>query len=143
MAIRQRDYILRMLEALADAIARAAGARQGGRLDEAEQLVRETADGIFGPVYGMVEQLDALGAARVLGDPSKVLAYAALTAEQAAIDDVRARRPAYRRALELYLEAVEMGAPLDDRTRAAVLALLSRVNESRLSDRHRKMLERL
>jgi hypothetical protein len=132
-----------MIDQLADALARIGGARKAGRLDEAAQLVRATADGLFGPVYRMIEQLDAMGAATMLGDRDKLLAYAALTAEQAAIDEALGRRPAYRRALELYLEAVQMGAPVDDTLRGAVITLLSRVNEGRLGERHRKVLEGL
>lgn len=143
MAFQRRDYILRMIEDLAQAIARVAGARAAGRLDEAALLLRETANGLFGPLYSMIEQLDAAGAATLLRDHQKVLAYAALVAEQAAIDEARGRRPGYRRALELYLEAILMGATVDDRMRDAVMPLLSRVSEARLSDRYRKAVEGL
>lgn len=149
MSIRQRDYILRMIEQLAEAIARIAGARGAGKHEEALSLVRETADGILGPLRAMVEQLDSASAAVLLGSAEKVGAYAALTAEEAATHeaagDARRAGAGYRRALELHLEAARLGEGAEARARALEAAgrLRGKVDERRLGQRYREALAAL
>lgn len=147
MSIARRDYILRMIEQLADVLARAMGLRRGGKLDEAERLVRETADGIFGSTRGMLDALDAASAATLLSSPEKTRAYAALTAEMAEIHEARGQaakaRVVRRRALELYLESARGAGQIDERTREAITALRAGVDEAKLGARYRDALGRL
>jgi hypothetical protein len=147
MSLRQRDYILRMIEQLAEAIGRIAGLRRAGQLDEAELLVRGTADGLFGPMRDMLDRLDAAGAATLLGDPEKIGAYAALCAEQAEILDLRGRAgqalAERRRALELHLEAVSRAPEGNPRAEEAARALLGRVGAARLPERYRGLAAKL
>jgi len=147
MSLRQRDYILRMIEQLAEAIGRIAGLRRAGQLDEAELLVRTTADGLFGPMRDMLDRLDAAGAATLLGDHEKIGAYAALCAEQAEILELRGRAaPALaeqRRALELYLEAVSRAPEGSPRAQEAARALLGRLDAARLPERYRALAAKL
>ncbi|WP_438027193.1 hypothetical protein [Sorangium sp. So ce233] len=147
MSIRQRDYLLRMIEQLAEAVGRIAGLRRAGQLDEAELLVRTTADGLFGPMRDMLDRLDAAGAATLLGDHEKIGAYAALCAEQAEILELRgraARAPAERRrALELYLEAVSRAPEGNPRAQDGARALLGRVDAARLPERYRALAAKL
>lgn len=147
MSIGRRDYILRMIEQIAESLARIAGLRKGGDLDEAARLLGETADGIFGSMRSALDRLDAASAARLLSTREKIRAYAALTAEGAAIHEARGdaakARVKRRRALELYLEA-QQGEPIvDPRTRAAIDALRAGVDEAKLGARHREALARL
>lgn len=147
MSIRQRDYILRMIEQLAEAVGRIAGLRRAGQLDEAELLVRTTADGLLGPMRDMLDRLDAAGAATLLGDHEKIGAYAALCAEQAEILELRGRTaqaPAERRrALELYLEAVSRASEGNPRAQEGARALLGRVDAARLPERYRALAAKL
>ncbi|WP_437571535.1 hypothetical protein [Sorangium sp. So ce542] len=147
MSFRQRDTILRMIEQLAEAIGRIAGLRRAGQLDEAELLVRTTADGLFGPMRDMLDRIDAAGAATLLGDPEKIGAYAALCAEQAEILELRGRAAQalaeQRRALELHLEAMSRAPEGNPRAEEAARALLGRVDAERLSARYRTLAARL
>jgi hypothetical protein len=141
MSIGRKDYILRMIEQLAAAIAGVAGLKEAGQLDDALRLVRETADGIFGPLLRTLDEVDSATAASLLGDGEKVAAYAALLAEQADIHerkgDARRARSDHRRALEVYLE---LAPPRDDRARAAIQGLRTKVDEGRLAERYRSAL---
>ncbi|WP_433933531.1 hypothetical protein AB3662_04175 [Sorangium cellulosum] len=147
MSIRQRDFILRMIEQLAEAVGRIAGLRRAGQLDEADLLVRATADGLFGPMRDMLDRLDAAGAATLLGDHEKIGAYAALCAEQAEILELRGRAAQAsaerRRALELYLEAVSRAPEGNPRAQEGARALLGRVDAARLPERYRALAAKL
>ncbi len=127
MALRQRDYILRMIEQLAEAMARIVGARKAGDLHQARQLLRETADGLFGPLCGMLEKVDAASAAMLLADGEKIRAYAALVVEEANIleqeGELGRAKSLRRRALDLYLEAVAKKATLRESDHAAMRRL--------------------
>lgn len=140
MSIRHRDYILRMIEQLAEAIGRIAGLRSAGKLDEAQSLLRETADGLFGPMREMLDRVDAASAATLLGGHEKIGAYAALCAEQAEIFELRGERKRAaserRRALELHLEAVRKAPHGDTPSRQAARALLARVGAAGLPERY-------
>jgi hypothetical protein len=144
VSIGRKDYILRMIEQLTEAIARVVGLKEAGKLDEALQLARETAGGIFGPLLRTLDEVDSATAANLMGDGDKVSAYAALLAEQADIHerrgDARRARADHRRALEMYLERARLAPPLDDRARAAIEALRAKVDETRLAERYRSAL---
>jgi hypothetical protein len=144
MSIRRKNYILEMIEQLAAAIASVVGLKQAGKLDEALQLVRTTADGIFGALLRTLDEVDSATAASLLGNSDKVAAYATLLAEQADIQerrgDARRARADHRRALEMYLERARLAPPLDDHARAAIHALRTQVDEGRLAERYRSVL---
>src|SRR3954469_16777004 len=127
MAMAERDYILRMIQQLAQALARVLGLKKAGKLDEALDAVGETADGIFGPLLRTLDALDAQSAASLLGSREKITAYAALTAEEGSIHelqgDERRSRERARRALTLYLEAALRGPTRSAEERAAIDAL--------------------
>jgi hypothetical protein len=130
MSLRQRDYILRMIEQLAQALGALAGLRRAGKHDEAAELWQTTADGLFGPLLPMLDRLDAPSVALLLNDRDKLIAYAALVAERAAISEARGMISSsadHRRALALYLEAARSG-PLDARSLADVASLRSKID---------------
>lgn len=146
MSIAQRDYIMRLIAQFAQVLGRLLGLRKAGKLDEAEKLVEETANGIFGSLRSMIDQVDASTAAGLLGGRDKVIVYAALTAEEAEIAAARgqtrkasARR---RRALELYLEALRLGE-LDDASRDRITELKRLVSTDELDPRYRELLGRI
>jgi hypothetical protein len=146
MSIAQRDYIMRLIAQFGQALARLLGLRKAGKLDEAQKLVDETANGIFGSLRSMIDQVDASSAAGLLVAREKIVVYAALTAEEAEIAAARGqtRKAASRRrrALELYLEASRLGE-LDEVSRAGVTELQHAVNLDELDPRYLELLERL
>lgn len=146
MSIARRDYILRLIEQFAEVLARIMGLRKSGKLDEAQKLANETADGIFGSLRAMIDQVDPSTAAGLLGARDKIAVYAALTAEEAEIaalrGDGRRAQTRRRRALELYLEASRLGE-LDAHSLADVEVLRNVVDVARMESRYRELLERL
>jgi hypothetical protein len=146
MSIVRRDYILRLIEQFAELLGRIIGLRKAGKLDEAEKLASETADGIFGPLRAMIDRVDPSSAAALLGSREKIAVYAALTAEEAEIaaskGNARKAQTSRRRALELFLEASRMGS-LDGASRANLESLRQTVDLERLDDRYRELLARL
>jgi hypothetical protein len=147
MSMVERDYILRMIQQLTQALARIFGLKRAGKLDEALSVVRATADGIFGPLLRTLDALDAQSAARLLGSREKIAAYAVLTAEEGSIHaqkgDERSSRERSRRALTLYLEAALLGPAINAEERAAIEALRAKVDETRLAPRYREALAAL
>jgi hypothetical protein len=125
MALR-RDWIHRMIEQLAAALARIVGLRQAGRLDEARGEIERAAGGIAGVDLRMLEAVDSAQAAALVRDPDRVAALARLALERAEIEaasgDAARERAWRRRAVELGLEAALAGAPIDAEVRAAALA---------------------
>lgn len=147
MSMVERDHILRMIQQLAAAIGRILGLKRAGKLDEALAAVRETADGIFGPLLRTLDALDAQSAASLLGSGEKIDAYAQLTAEEGSIQELkgaaRRGRALSRRALELYLEAALRGPEISAEARAAIQALRAKVGEDLLADRYLRVLASL
>jgi alpha-ketoglutarate-dependent taurine dioxygenase len=147
MSLSQRDLMVRMIQQLAEAFGRVVSLKRAGRLDEAVQLVKETANGLFGPVWDTLQRLEPASAAMMLGSREKVSAYAMLTQHQSELDDLKGdvwkAQAGYRRALELHLEAARLGADVDTATRAAIRTLRPRVDESRLSKSYKVMLDRI
>jgi hypothetical protein len=145
MSIRERDYILKMIEQLAAALSRVAGLKTAGKLDEAGDEIRNTADAILGPLANTVDALDAASAAKLLGNRQKIGVYAALVAELA---DIRARegrdaeaRSKYRRALEVQLACLSEHPDGAEQTRTAIRALRSKVVEADLPEKLRRALD--
>jgi hypothetical protein len=144
MSLVERDYVLRMIQLLARAIARILGLREAGKLEEALEEVQTTADTIFGSMRSTLDVIDPQSAARLLTNGEKIEAYATLTAVEASIRDVMGdaelARSGERRALSLYLEALVLEGRLSDDARAAIGALRGRVDESTLPQRYQEAL---
>lgn len=143
MSITRRDYIVRLIEQFAETLGRVMGLRKSGKLDEAEKLIRATADGIFGSLRSMIDNVDAATAANLLASHEKIVVYAALTLEEAEIAESRGQ-PAKaasrrRRALELYLEASRLGA-LDAAAQTNVDALRKSIDIADLALRSKRSL---
>jgi hypothetical protein len=144
MSLVERDYVLRMIQLLARAIARILGLREAGKLEEALEEVQTTADTIFGSMRSTLDVIDPQSAARLLTNGDKIEAYATLTAVEASIRDLMGdaelARSGERRALSLYLEALVLEGRLSDDARAAIGALRGRVDESTLPQRYQEAL---
>jgi len=147
MSMTQRDVILRMIQQLAEVFARVVGLKRTGRLDEAADLLKQTSNQLFGPVWDTLERLEPSSATMMLTGREKVSAYAMLTQHRAEIDDLKGdvwkAQAGYKRALELHLEAARLGSDVDVPTRAALKTLRPRVDETRLAKSYKVQLERI
>jgi hypothetical protein len=154
----QRDYILRMVEQLAAAIARIAGLNQRGQHDQA----LADADQAWGELLGdippeIAASVDSRTLAGMLRQPARIRLASQILGEQARAlagqgDDAGTARRA-RRALELLLEAraaeaaaptrparSQCGAPDDAADAAAIRTLLPLAPADALAPRHRALL---
>ncbi|MCE9668568.1 hypothetical protein LY474_12165 [Myxococcus stipitatus] len=84
MSIR-KDYLERIVEQFAAALARLLRARQEQRFDDAGQLLRQTSLDALGMDYDTLLLVDATSAARMLGSPDRVKMFARLVAEEGAL----------------------------------------------------------
>ncbi len=130
MSIR-KDYIERLIEEFAAALARIIQARREQRLADAQQLIRDTALSSLGMEYGALLLADPASTARLLGDPARVKVLARLVAEdgeallqQGDSDTASAR---FHHALALYTEARALGLTPDAEDLAAISRLAARV----------------
>jgi tetratricopeptide (TPR) repeat protein len=116
MSIR-KDYIERLIEQFAAALARILKAHQQQRPEEARRLVRDTALSALGMHYDALLLGDAATTARMLGDAPRVKVLARLVAEDGEAlhqqGDAPTARERFRYALALYAEARALGLPPD------------------------------
>jgi hypothetical protein len=118
MSIVQRDYLMRMIEQCAVAIAEIAALIRAGEFDLALIVVRKTSDLVLGNLGPVFERLDAASVVDLIGkhDLDRVRMYAALLAEEGTIRELRGDTPraqyCFRRALDLYRAISESGGQL-------------------------------
>lgn len=141
-----RDLVMRLVKQLGEALARIAGLRRAGKLDDALQALGDTQRELLGEADALVGRVDAETAAHLLGHKQNVLIYAELLAERAeilaAMNQADIARRTFQRALLVCLEAEAVGGRLDERTRPIVERVQSRVDVVELSERHRAILAR-
>jgi hypothetical protein len=83
------DYVRRMVEGLARALARIAMGRKAGRLDEAEGEIAEAAARIAGVDISLVDVLGPTAIAAHIDDRFRLDALAALCDERAEVEAAR------------------------------------------------------
>ncbi len=122
----KRDYILRIIEQLAEAVARILALRRKGNLAEAIRATEDAAGGIAGMDLRMAGAVDTGTVARHLADPVRMAALARLMHERAGLagdqGDAAAERSWRQRAVELWRAAGAAGAELDEVAREALKA---------------------
>ena len=141
MALHQRDFILRLIEAMAAAIARALKRREEGDTAGArEELARAMAE-VLGPSGPMVRMVDVPTAVSLVSDAQRLVLYTRLLALDAdLLDDLgkpAEAQGARRRALELLLELVQRKAELPDEALERIEALRAAVDPAALAPRYR------
>ncbi len=108
MSVVQRDYLMRMIEQCAVAIAEIAALIRAGEFDLALIVVRKTSDLVLGNLGPVFERLDAASVVDLIGkhDLDRVRMYAALLAEEGTIRELRGETAraqyCFTRALDLY-----------------------------------------
>lgn len=149
MALVQRDYILRLIEAAAAAIARALKRKTEGDLSGARQEIAESIGQVLGPRGSLATMVDARTAADLISDPVQIALYARLLDEDADILEqignaaLDSSRKVRQRALELMLETHIRQLELRDEDNELTASLLRRVDHDLLSPRYHESLRDL
>lgn len=138
MALVQRDYILRMIEAIAAAIARILRRRQSGDLAGARREVDMASTELLGPIASVASRVDTQTAANLLGDGRRVAAWARLLAEDSDIlremGRVAEADANDKRVLELLLEAWLHDRELDAESSATLDLVRARLTPGVLAE---------
>lgn len=114
MAVRssQEDFLLRELRRVAEMIARALGFRGSGDLPAARTEIDNAYSTLLGPQSHLLRMLDPLSAARLIGNPKKIAAFARITAADAALaadmGNSKAEQHLGARAVSLAQEAFKL-----------------------------------
>ncbi|HET9552377.1 MAG TPA: hypothetical protein VFP50_05365 [Anaeromyxobacteraceae bacterium] len=82
----QRDYILRIIEAFAQAMARILTLRKAGQHEAAKQEIAATARSLLGVDLGLLEAIGVGPVAAQLGHPDEIEALAKLVDERAGVE---------------------------------------------------------
>jgi hypothetical protein len=83
MSFQQKDYLQRLVEQLADALAALLKKRRAKEHAEVRGLVGDACRELLGMEYGVLTAVDAHSAAQLLGHPTRVRALAQLVQEDA------------------------------------------------------------
>lgn len=145
MSLYQRDFILRMIEAVGATLRRVLKRRDENDLPGARQDVAQAIGEVLGPGAAMVPMVDSITAANLVSDPARLALYCQLLevdsdllADMGQGDRAVTTR---RRATELLLELVLRKVELPDETIVQAQALLTRVDMASLSPRYRQAAE--
>lgn len=131
MSLMQKDWFLRQLDLLTEALARIAGKRVQGHPAGALDDLRQTAGELLGPDLDLAEAMDAASAADVLGDPERVELYARYLAEVADLYDAMGRQPRAAEERERALELLEIRQGQSGSVRPESLELMKRLQQGR------------
>jgi tetratricopeptide (TPR) repeat protein len=118
MSTVPRDYIERMIEQCAEAIAQIAAMVRTGEFDRALIMIQKTSDLVLGPNRSLYERLDADSAVELLGryELDRLRMYAALLGEEGLIREARGQveraNECFGRALRMYSAIDRSGARL-------------------------------
>jgi hypothetical protein len=118
MSTVPRDYIERMIEQCAEAIAQIVTMVRTGEFDRALIVIQKTSDMVLGPNRTLYERLDADTAVELLGryELDRLRMYAALLGEEGLIREARGQaakaQECFGRALQLYAAIDRSGARL-------------------------------
>ena len=144
MALVQRDYILRLIEAVAAAIARIIRRRQSGDLVGARQEVHNATLELLGPTSAMALMVDSRTAANLVSDAKRIVLWCKLLSQDSEIlremGRVTDAAAVDKRIVELMLESWARESVWDDDARALLLAARSRGGSDHLDAAHRAAL---
>lgn len=140
MSLVQRDYILRLIEAVAAALARISRRRESGDLQGARREAQIATVEFLGPLASIVGSVDSRTAADLIGESWRLAAWAQLLGADAETLRLMGQSDAAdrndRRAAELLLEVHLRGEALDADAAATLQALEPRVPVASLDERY-------
>ena len=130
MALVQRDFILRMIEQIAAAIARLRKRKSEGDLVGARQEAHHATLELLGPAAAMAMMVDSRTAANLVSDPRRLRLWCQLLEEDSALQHAlgkeREAAATDRRIVELLLEAWSRVKEWDEATYAVFAAVRAR-----------------
>lgn len=85
MSALQSDYLQRIIEEVARAIAAAVGLRQRGELEQAQSVLADGASEALGMDFRILSRMDVSSVASLLGTPERMALLADILAESARI----------------------------------------------------------
>lgn len=108
----QEDFLLHELRRVAEMIARALGFRGSGDLPAARAEIDTAYATLLGQQSDLLRMLDPASAARLIGSPTKIAAFARITAADAALaadmGNIKAEQHLTARAASLDAEAAKL-----------------------------------
>ncbi len=144
MALVQRDHILRLIEAIAAAIARARKRKADGDLVAARLELQQATMELLGPAAAMATMVDVRTAANLVSDAQRLRLWCRLLDEDSALltELGRAREAAAadRRIVELMLEAWQRDKEWDDQSLEIFAEARARGGEAQLDAAYRSVL---
>jgi len=148
MGIADRDFILRMIQRIAEMLGAIRRKRSEGKTDEALALLERARADLFRGMRSALDAVDPGSVNRLIAETEKVRTYAMFFAVEADLRDDRgeanAAAAARRRALSVLLEVASTRKDeLRDEDRDTIAALAAKVPASRLSERQREVLAAL
>lgn len=144
MALVQRDYILRLIEQVAKAIAAVLRRRDEGDLAGARREAHQAVLELLGPGASMALMADSRTAAHLVSDPRRLRLWCRLLGEDRELLQLMGR-PAEaaaldRRIVELLLESWAREPEWDEETRTLFAAARARGGERLLDAAYRAQL---
>ena len=144
MSLVQKDYILRLIESVAAAVARILRRKEAGDLVGARRELDMAIGELLGPSARLAPMMDSRTASQLVGDAQRVAAWAMLLREDADLLRLMSRDAdavaAERRALELLLELGMRDSGLAPDALAILDDLRSRADPQALDARYREAL---
>ncbi|MGQ0767105.1 MAG: hypothetical protein ACT4OZ_15765 [Gemmatimonadota bacterium] len=128
----QRDLILRMIEAVATAIAAAMGRKKSGDTEGALALIREAEATLLGNTSGFARHADHRTAIDLVAEPAKVVAWIRLLMARSEVlsgSDDRGAEATARRARGLALELRARSPLLSDDDALFIDSLVRKAQE--------------
>jgi hypothetical protein len=138
--LKRDDYLVRQVKALAAALARLAGLRISGNLEEARAELTRAYTSVLGTQADLLRRVDSRTAAKLLGSPERIIALAQLLNEEAEQEGEGERGAALRlRAAELGISAARR-SPENAEVRTFLREVAPRVDREKLQPEDRALL---
>lgn len=144
MVLVERDYIMRLVQQLTQAVARILRLRELEKYDQAQLELEQACSELLGMSRELLLTLDAATAAQLLGHEERIKIAARLLQEEGELLERQSRLPEARdcrqRALEFYLEALHVSKNVEGASLAAIAELCTKVSKAELATRHQEIL---
>jgi hypothetical protein len=138
---------MRMMQQLANVLARIMRAREQEQYDEAQDAIDEAYGELFGLNAALLDVMSAESLAQLLGDKEKTKALARLFKEEGEVRELQgdATRAAlrYHRSLELYLESLGSQTKIDLESESAIKFLLDKIDFEQLLKKYQAILKKM
>jgi len=140
----QQDYILRLIERIAQFVARIAKLQEEEDYDGAQDALDEAFGALLGPERQWIRELDMSTVVMLVSNPDSLKCFARLMEEEGALLDAKAHFPASQQrlenALELWLKTQLLIADGDEESQAAIARLRGKIDPAGVARAYRGVL---